>query len=81
MKKVHASEDAPLHAVGAAGASAGRAGGSGRRGEGGSARAERGVGLGVMHELMSEEVGEICGPRASTTLRGSPTVTAQMRVR
>ena len=34
-----------------------------------------GVGLGVLTELMEEEVGEVVGPRASTTRIVSPSAT------
>ena len=40
-----------------------------------------GVGLGVVHELMEAEVTEVVGPKASTTLIASPSVTATRTAR
>jgi transposase-like protein len=62
MKKVHASEDAPMQAPvlpGRVQAALGELVGAAREG---LLALSVGVGLGVMHELMSEEVEEICGP-------------------
>ncbi len=63
MKKVHASEDAPMQASvlpERVQAALGDLVGAAREG---LLALSVGVGLGVMHELMSEEVEEICGPR------------------
>jgi putative transposase len=63
MKKVHASEDAPLQASvlpERVQAALGDLVGAAREG---LLALSVGVGLGVMHELMSEEVEEICGPK------------------
>ena len=57
---------------GAAGEGAGGAWGAGGGSEGGTARAEVEVGLGVLSELMEEEVEEIVGPKGKRyTERGA----------
>ena len=63
MKKVHASEDAPKQALvlpERVQAALGDLVGAAREG---LLALSVGVGLGVMHEMMSEEVEEICGPK------------------
>jgi putative transposase len=63
MKKVHASEDAPKQAPvlpERVQAALGDLVGAAREG---LLALSVGVGLGVMHELMSEEVEEVCGPK------------------
>lgn len=63
MKKVHASEDAPTQAPllpERVQAALGELVGAAREG---LLALSVGVGLGVMHELMVEEVQEVCGPR------------------
>jgi putative transposase len=63
MKKVHAGEDAPTQAPALperVQAALGELLGAAREG---LLALSVGVGLGVMHELMAEEVEEVCGPR------------------
>jgi putative transposase len=63
MKKVHASEDAPLQAPvlpEGVQAALGDLAGAAREG---LLALSVGVGLGVMHELMASEVQEVCGPK------------------
>jgi putative transposase len=63
MKKVHAGEDAPTQAPALperVQAALGELVGAAREG---LLALSVGIGLGVMHELMAEEVEEVCGPR------------------
>jgi putative transposase len=63
MKKVHACEDAPLQARVLPERVQAALGDLLCAARGGLLALSVGVGLGVMHELMSEEVEEVCGPR------------------